>query len=163
MHALTESQIRKSFVNASLRERNALTLPLDFADIDWENTDYVGWRDPKLPLVGYMIVPVDDRPVGIMLRLGGRQPRTRPQCSLCEDVQLPNEVAFYSAKLAGPAGRKGNTVGTLVCSNFECCANVRVRPSKIYAGDDPEAVRSQRIESLRTRADGFARRILDKG
>ncbi|NDZ97153.1 FBP domain-containing protein [Streptomyces sp. SID6673] len=163
MHALTESQIRKSFVNASLRERNALTLPLDFADIDWENTDYLGWRDPKLPLVGYMIVPVDDRPVGIMLRLGGRQPRTRPQCSLCEDVQLPNEVAFYSAKLAGPAGRKGNTVGTLVCSNFECCANVRVRPSKIYAGDDPEAVRSQRIESLRTRADGFARRILDKG
>ncbi|WAC54490.1 FBP domain-containing protein [Gordonia sp. SL306] len=163
MHALTESQIRKSFVNASLRERNALTLPPDFADIDWENTDYLGWRDPKLPLIGYMIVPVDDRPVGIMLRLGGRQPRTRPQCSLCEDVQLPNEVAFYSAKLAGPAGRKGNTVGTLVCSNFECCANVRVRPSKIYAGDDPEAVRSQRIESLRTRADGFARRILDKG
>ncbi|MFW0786873.1 FBP domain-containing protein [Gordonia sp. CPCC 206044] len=160
MHALSEQQIRSSLVNATVRERKSLTLPPDFGDLDWDRLDFLGWRDPKLALVGYMVVPVDDDLVGITMRLGGRQPRTRPQCSFCADVQLPNEVAFYSAKLAGPAGRKGDTVGTLVCSAFECNANVRVRPSKIFSGGDPEFVRQQRIEALRTHLDGFARRVL---
>ena len=80
MHALTESQIRKSLVNASMRERNALTLPADFPSLDFDDLDFLGWRDPKLPLVGYLVVPVDDRLVGIMMRQGARQPRTRPQC-----------------------------------------------------------------------------------
>lgn len=160
MHALTEPQIRKSFVNTTVRERNSITLPTTFADLAWDRLDYLGWRDPKLPLVGYLVVPVEERLVGIALRLGQRQPRTRPQCSFCEDVQLPNEVAFYSAKLAGAAGRKGDTVGTLVCAGFECSHNVRVKPSQIFAGDDPEAIRQQRIDALRTHATGFARRIL---
>ncbi|MCH5645579.1 FBP domain-containing protein [Gordonia sp. ABSL49_1] len=160
MHALTESQIRKSFVNTTLRERNSLTLPPSFAELDWDQLDFLAWRDPKLPLIGYLVVPIDDTLVGILLRQGQRQPRTRPQCSFCEDVQLPNEVAFFSAKRAGAAGRKGDTVGTLLCSGFECNANVRVRASAIFAGDDPEAVRQQRIERLRAHARGFAGRIL---
>ncbi|WP_454166010.1 FBP domain-containing protein [Gordonia iterans] len=160
MHAITESQIRKSFVNATLRERNSLTLPPSFPSLDFDQLDFLGWRDPKLPLVGYLVVPREDRLVGIMLRQGGRQPRTRPQCSFCEDVQLPNEVTFFSAKRAGAAGRKGDTVGTLLCSGFECCANVRVRPSAIFAGDNPEAVRARRIDALQAHVRGFAGRIL---
>ncbi|RPA10277.1 FBP domain-containing protein [Gordonia sp. OPL2] len=160
MQSLTESQIRTSFVNATVRERKSATLPSGFDRIRWEDIDFLGWRDPKLPLAGYMVIPTDDRLVGIMLRLGGRQPRTRPQCSFCQDVQLPNEVAFYSAKVAGAAGRKGNTVGTLICSGFECSANVRVRPSAIFAGDDPEAVRQSRIAVLRDHLGGFAHRVL---
>ena len=68
MHALTEKDVRASFVNASLRERNAIPLPDGFADLDWNAIDYLGWRDPKLPQVGYIVVPVDDEPVGILLR-----------------------------------------------------------------------------------------------
>lgn len=159
MHALTESQIRKSLVNATVRERNSLTLPPGFADLDWDRLDFLGWRDPKLSLVGYLVIPTDDRIVGITLRQGGRQPRTRPQCAFCEDVQLPNEVVFFHAKKSGAAGRKGDTVGTLLCADFQCCANVRVRPSAIFAGDDPEAVRQQRIGALRTHVSGFAARV----
>ncbi|MAU82051.1 MAG: translation elongation factor [Gordonia sp.] len=160
MYALTESAIRSSLVNASVRERKALSLPLGYTELRWEEMDFLGWRDPKLPQVGYLVIPHDDTDVGIMLRLGGRQPRTRPQCSFCQDVHLPNEVSFYSAKLAGAAGRKGDTVGILMCSRFECSANVRTRPSAIFASDDPEAVRQQRIATLRRHLNGFARRIL---
>ncbi|KSU56581.1 MULTISPECIES: FBP domain-containing protein [unclassified Gordonia (in: high G+C Gram-positive bacteria)] len=159
MHSLSDSQIRSSFVNASLRERKSVTLPPDFDELDWERLDFVGWRDPKLPMVGYLVIPADDGVVGIMLRLGGRQPRNRPLCSFCEDVQLPNEVAFFSAKFAGAAGRKGNTVGTLICSNFECSTNVRAKPSAIFASDDVETVRQQRIQALRTHLAGFAQRV----
>ncbi|MBD0862892.1 FBP domain-containing protein [Gordonia sp. zg691] len=159
MYSLTESQIRSSFVNATLRERKALTLPSDFAEFNWDKLDFAGWRDPGLPMVGYLIIPADDDIVGIMLRLGGRQPRNRPLCSFCADLQLPNDVAFFSAKLAGPAGRKGDTVRTLICSNFECSANVRAKPSAIYSTDDPETVRQIRISTLRTHLTGFAQRV----
>jgi len=52
MHALTEKDVRASFVNASLRERNAIPLPDRFPDVEWDAIDFVGWRDPKLPLMG---------------------------------------------------------------------------------------------------------------
>ncbi|TYQ09926.1 UNVERIFIED_ORG: treble-clef zinc-finger protein [Gordonia westfalica J30] len=160
MHALTESEIRRSFVNATVRERKSLVLPPDFKELNWERMDFVGWRDPKQPMVGYVVIPTDDEPVGIMLRLGGRQPRKRPLCSFCEDVLLPNDVAFFSAKLAGAAGRKGDTVGTLICSNFECSKNVRMKPPPVFGGHDPEALRQQRIESLQLRLNGFATRVV---
>lgn len=160
MDALTDKQIRNSLVNASLRERKALTLPADFADIDWEASDFLGWSDPKLSLVGYLVIPVDGDLVGIMLRVGGRQPKRRTLCAFCEDLQLTSDVAFYSAKLAGASGRNGNTVGTLVCSDFACSSHVRTRPAKIYAGDDPESVRLHRISVLQTHLAGFAARIL---
>lgn len=159
MHALTDSEIRSSFVNASVRERKALTLPTNFDDLDWDRLDFLGWRDPKLPQVAYIVIPVDDRNVGIMLRLGGRKPRNRQLCSFCEDVQLPHEVVFYSARRAGSAGRNGNTVGTLLCGEFQCNANVRAMPSKIMAGGHPEEVRAQRMENLRARVTAFARRF----
>ncbi|MEO9330229.1 FBP domain-containing protein [Gordonia aurantiaca] len=162
MHALTDAQIRASFVNATLRERKSLTLPVGFDELNWERLDFLGWRDPKQPRTGHLVIPVDDDLVGIMLRLGGRQPRNRQLCSFCEDVLLPSDVAFFSAKLAGPAGRKGDTVGTLVCSDFACSANVRMKPPAQMAGSDPEAVRQQRIRSLQLHLDGFARRVLDR-
>lgn len=161
MLPLTEKRIRASFVNASLRERNSLTLPPNFADLDWDNLDFLGWRDPKLPKAGYVVVILDDEPVGIMLKQAEAKTRTRPQCSWCEDVHLPNDVVFYSAKRSGQAGRNGNTIGTLVCANFECSTNARRRPPVAYIGFDVEAARHQQISSLRSNVHNFARDIRD--
>ena len=52
MLALTEKEIRASFINASVRERTSATLPVGFADLEWDRLDFLGWRDPKLPQVG---------------------------------------------------------------------------------------------------------------
>jgi hypothetical protein len=161
MHALTEKGLRASFVNASLRERNAIPLPADLDAIEWEALDFLGWRDPKLAHVGYVVIPVDGEPVGILLRESERKARTRPQCAWCADVTLPNDVVFFSAKRSGAAGRNGNTVGTLVCSAFECSANVRRLPPPAYLGFDVEAARQRRIEALRTNVESFARDLRD--
>src|SRR5665213_126975 len=149
MLPLTEQTIRASLINASLRERNNLTLPVGLDELAWDKLDYLGWRDRKIPSRGYVIAMLDDAPVGILPRQAERKPRSRPQCSWCEDVHLPNDVVLYSVKRAGPAGRNGNTIGTLVCAGFECSANVRKRPPVAYIGFDVEAARLQRIESLR--------------
>lgn len=160
MHALTEQQIRSSFVNASRTEINDLALPLDFATIDWDQQDYFGWRDRKAPRRAYFVVILDGAPVGVMLRQAEATPRTRAQCSWCQDVNLTNEVVFFGAKRAGQAGRKGDTVGTLICANFGCSVNVRKRPPVAYIGFDVDAARDERINGLRERARGFAQAVL---
>ena len=158
MLPLTEHQLRASFVNASQRERKELTLP-DLSSLDWENLDYLGWRDRKNPTLGYVVAVLDGEPVGILLKKADGGVRSRPQCSWCEDVHLPNEVLFFIARRAGAAGRNGNTLGTLVCAGFECSANVRRRPPLAYVGFDVEAARAQRIDTLREHVTTFVRRV----
>jgi hypothetical protein len=161
MQPINEKTIRTSLVNASLRERNNLTLPGNLADLAWENLDYLGWRDPKYPLLGYAIVELDDGPAGVLMRQSDGQVRSRPQCSWCEDVTLPNDVVFFSAKRGGQAGRNGNTVSTLVCSHFECSVNVRRLPPSAYLGFDAEAARQHRIEVLGERVRAFVEDVRD--
>ncbi|GAA4169169.1 FBP domain-containing protein [Gryllotalpicola koreensis] len=159
MQPLTEQEIRASFVNTSLKERNSITMP-DLGAISWDALDFLGWRDRKIDNVGYAVAHVDGAPVGVMMRTGNGRTRTRPQCSWCEDVHLPNEVVFFSAKRAGAAGRKGDTIGTLVCAEFECSANVRKLPPLAYVGFDAEAARLERIEALLENVTRFVAAVL---
>ncbi len=86
MRPMTESEIRASFVNTSVRERKAITMPDGFDAIRWDRLDYLGWRDPKSPGTGYLVLaPAPDagddsgegggaEPTGIMLRAGASRP-----------------------------------------------------------------------------------------
>jgi hypothetical protein len=160
MHPLSEKTIRASLINASLRERKELSLP-PLETLDWDKLDFLGWRDPKLALLGYVIAELDGEPTGILVRQADGRTRSRPQCSWCEDITLPNDVMFFSVRRTGPAGRRGDTVGTLVCSNFECSNNVRKAPPVAYLGFDVEAARQQRIRSLGDRVQRFVQDIRD--
>ena len=79
----------------------------------------------------------------------------RAQCSWCEDVTLRNDVQLYAARKAGPAGRKGDTIGTLVCTEFGCSKNVRVLPPLAYDGYDRELGRELRILKLQEHVSAF--------
>lgn len=160
MLPVTEQQLRASFVNASQRERKELTLP-SLDDIRWDELDYLGWRDQKKPNIGYVVADVDGEFVGVLLRKADSSTRTRPQCSWCEDVHLPNDVLYFFAKKAGAAGRKGDTLGTLICAEFECSANVRRRMPPPYLGFDVEAARTQRIQTLQTHVSNFLRKVCE--
>ncbi|SFR69521.1 FBP C-terminal treble-clef zinc-finger [Agromyces sp. CF514] len=159
MLPIDDARIRASFINATQRERAAVTLPAGFATLDWDALDFLGWRDPKLPKVGYVVVEAEGGLVGVMLREADGRIRTRPQCSWCADVTLPNDVVFYTAKRSGASGRNGNTVGTLACAGFECSRNARRLPSVAYVGFDVEAARQRRIEALREHVAGFVHTV----
>lgn len=97
--------------------------------IDWDQRDYLGWRDTKIGKRAYAAIPtLDGAVIGILFRQAEASPRSRAQCSWCQDVKRPNDVVFYSAKRSGSAGRNGDTVGTLVCEDFQCSGNVRKTP-----------------------------------
>lgn len=158
MLPLTEDEIRASFVNASRSERTRALLP-DLDATEWDRLDYLGWRDRKQPQVGYLVAVVDGRPVGMLLRQAETNPRTRAQCTWCRDVTLPNDVVLFATKRAGDAGRKGDTIATLLCARFECSRNVRTLPPLAYPGFDREAARQRRIDALRESAAAFARDV----
>lgn len=162
VNPLTENEIRNSFVNASKREVAQASLP-DLETLDWERIEYLGWRDNKRPL-GYAVVVIEGAPRGIILRaappptaLGGR--RRSAICAWCEDPVETADVSLYVAKRAGAAGRKGDTMGTLICTEFNCSRNVRRKPTFTELGsddpDDREMFILRRMEGLRERSAKF--------
>ena len=146
---------RQSFINASRKEVSDLTLPAGFADLDFDRLDYLGWVDPKLPRRSYVVAWVDDVATGVILQRAEQRVIARAQCSWCEDVTLRNDVQLYAARKAGPAGRKGDTIGTLVCTEFGCSKNVRVLPPLAYDGYDRELGRELRILKLQEHVSAF--------
>ncbi|MDQ0372727.1 FBP domain-containing protein [Cellulomonas humilata] len=161
MNPLTEKLIRASFVNCSRREASQLTLPTDLSDLRWERLDYLGWIDRKAPQRAYVVLTVDDTLVGITLRSPeGAASRRRAVCAWCEDVYATDDVSMYVARRAGGPGRNGDTIGTLICTTFECSHNVRRKPTIIEAGQDPAGLVLRRIEGLRERSVRFAREVL---
>lgn len=164
MDPLTEKQLRACFVNASRREATQATLP-DLDALRWDRLDYLGWRDRKAPLAAYAVVPVDGEPVGLLLRSSeGRRTRRSTVCAWCEDVVVTEDVTLYVARRGGAAGRRGDTVGTLICTDFLCSQNVRRMPTRSEAGTSTDTERAQiverRVAGLRERSVRFAEEIL---
>ena len=159
MRPIDERAIRASFRNASRKEVSSLNLPLDFDEIDFERIDFLGWFDPKMPRRAYVVAEVDDHNVGILLQRTEQRTAMRAQCSWCDDVTLRNDVQFFSARKAGAAGRNGDTIGTLICANFGCSANVRKLPPLAYEGYDRELARDLRMLRLREHVTSFVREL----
>jgi hypothetical protein len=159
MRPIDERAIRASFRNASRKEVSSLTLPVDFDEIDFEKIDFLGWYDPKMPKRAYVVAEIDDHNVGILLQRTEQRTAMRAQCSWCDDVTLRNDVQFFSARKAGAAGRNGDTIGTLICANLGCSANVRTLPPLAYEGYDRELARELRMLRLREHVASFVREL----
>lgn len=164
MEPLTEKQIRDSFVNASRREAAQATLP-DLGSLAWDALDYLGWRDRRAPLAAYAVVPVEGTPTGILLRSGdpAHRVRRRTMCAWCEDLVETDDVILYVARRAGASGRRGNTVGTLICTQFQCSRNVRRPPTRTEVGNSlvsAEELVARRVAGLRERSARFVTEVL---
>ncbi|NOW00580.1 FBP domain-containing protein [Isoptericola chiayiensis] len=162
MNPLTEKQIRASFVNASKREAAQATLP-DLAATDWERLDYLGWHDRKAPLAAYVVLEIDGVPVGVRLRAAdAKSGRGRHGlCAWCEDVIDDAEVSLYVARRGGASGKNGNSIGTLVCTDFGCSRNVRRAPAPFEVVDPAEREEfvRRRTAALRERSARFVAEV----
>lgn len=155
MRPIDERALRASFINATRKEVSDISLPPGFDEIDFDKLDYLGWADPKLPRRSYVVVWIDDVVTGVVLQRAEQRVLARAQCSWCEDVTLRNDVQLYTARKAGPAGRKGDTIGNLTCAEFGCSKNVRVLPPLAYQGYDRELAREMRILKLQEHVQAF--------
>ncbi|QKG25849.1 FBP domain-containing protein [Actinomadura verrucosospora] len=163
MRPLTDQDIRTSFINCSKGEAKRLGLPKDFADLAWDDLDFLGWRDPGAPERAYLVAERGGRPVGIALRgTSGGAPRgftARSLCSLCLTTRTGGGVALMTARRTGEAGKQGNTVGRYLCTDLACSLYVRGKKQAAVGGDLDESLTLDE-KVARTRANLHA--FLDK-
>ncbi|MFJ9935562.1 FBP domain-containing protein [Streptomyces virginiae] len=164
MEPLTEKQIRASFVNCTKGEAARMRLPLDFAELPWEELDFLGWVDPGAPLRAHLLLPREEGPLGISLRVPsvGRTSAVKSSlCQICLTGHASSGVTLLAAPLAGARGREGNTVGTYVCADLACSLYVRgKRQPKLRAGRQEESLTvEERVARMEGNLNGFVSRV----
>jgi hypothetical protein len=154
---LTEKQVRRSLVNCSRGEADGLTLPRGFDTLEWAELELLGWRDPKAPLRGYVVVAGEEETVGIAVRAAESRmsSRTAAMCMLCQTGQSGDAVSLFTARRTGEAGRNGNTVGTYMCADLACSHRVRTEIPPWLLERNPAEVVAERAAELRERVQGF--------
>ena len=158
----TEDRVRRALANTTKGEAARTTLPPWVRELDLDAVDDVlGWRDPKAPDRGVLLVPGEDGPVGIALRAGERAVRAAAMCALCRTTHAPGRVELLVARRAGAAGRNGDTVGTYVCGDLRCAQHVRVERATATLRPTPGTTVDERRAGLRERAAEFVRAVLD--
>ncbi|MEY7979250.1 FBP domain-containing protein [Streptomyces pilosus] len=127
MRALTEQDIRTSFINCSKGEAKRLAVPRGLEARPWDDLDFLGWRDPGAPDRSYVVVEREGRPVGVAMRFQPAQRGFlhRSMCSLCLTTHPRGGVSLMTARRAGAAGREGNSVGAYMCTDLACSLYLR--------------------------------------
>jgi hypothetical protein len=134
-----------------------MALPKDFGELHWAELELLGWRDPKAPLRGYLVVEDGEQVVGIAVRAAESRMSSRRtvMCLLCQTAQGGDGVSLFTARRVGEAGRNGNTVGTYICADLRCAQRVRTEIPPWLQDRNPDEVVADRTLELRERVAGF--------
>ncbi len=163
MRQITELEIRTSFVNCSKGEAKRVGLPRDFADLPWEDLDFLGWRDPGAPERAYLVAEHRDRFIGISLRAASGAARgftARSMCSLCLTTHTNGGVALMTARRTGEAGRQGNSVGQYLCTDLACSLYTRGKKVSTGAGVVEETLTlAEKVARTRANLDSFLSKV----
>jgi hypothetical protein len=163
MQPLVESDIRESFGNATEAELAQLSLPHDFVLTEWAHLDAFAWRDPRIAARGYLVTELDGSVVGVVLRAAaptGSHHRAAI-CNLCHTQQPADQVVLFSARRAGPAGERGDSIGTYMCSDLACQETVRLGRPPAPSEVQPSVKEIERIEGLARRTRAFVADVLN--
>ncbi|GAA2427185.1 FBP domain-containing protein [Streptomyces mauvecolor] len=127
MKAVSERDIRASFINCSKGEAARLAVPRDLDALPWDDLDFLGWREPSAPDRANLVTEHAGRLVGVALRYPSRRRGLlqRSMCSVCLTTHSGSGVSLMTARLAGKAGREGNSVGIYMCTDLACSLYVR--------------------------------------
>lgn len=160
MREVTEGELRGCFVNATRRELEQLPMP-GLHETIWDAREYLGWRDPRSSRLGYVVHWRDDELIGLVVRSapGGLRPGIAAMCSLCHSTQPATQVRMFSAKLAGPEGDTGSSIGTYICDALDCSHIIRTGPPHLVTSDRV-ASRSQALLERLTRFTAHVERAI---
>ncbi|MFB7513463.1 FBP domain-containing protein [Streptomyces sp. NPDC056144] len=161
---LTDKEIRSSFVNCTKGEAARLKLPLDFAELPWEDLDFLGWVDPGAPLRAHLVLPREDGPLGVSLRVPATARTSAVKssmCQVCMTAHASSGVTLLVAPLAGARGREGNTVGIYLCADLACSLYVRgKREPKLRGRRHEESLTlDEQVARLTGNLDAFVNRV----
>jgi hypothetical protein len=147
-------------VNADRRELALVEMPHDFLLTEWDHLDFLAWRDPQTRSRGYIVAEIDGRPTGVVLRAASSTARARHGiCNLCRTMQPGNQVTMFTARKAGEAGQRGNSIGTYICADLSCHENVRI--AHPLAPNEYRTNVDMKIDGTARRSRDFVARVLE--
>ncbi|WP_306205090.1 FBP domain-containing protein [Actinoplanes sp. RD1] len=158
MTPLTETELRRAFVNCSKGEAARLHVPRDLAGQPWADLDYLGWRDPRAPDRAYVAVPG----ISVVLRSPspGKTRMRRSMCSMCTVTPLGG-VSLMVAPRAGKAGKRGDSVGAYFCTDFGCSLYLRGLRDAGPGARLPETIAlEEKTARLTAHLDAFLQQIV---
>ncbi|MGY1552879.1 FBP domain-containing protein [Microbacterium sp. A588] len=162
MRALTESEVRASFINATKDELALIEMPHDFLLLDWEFHDFLAWRDPASSKRGCVVIQTDQGVTGIVLRPNDPGRTRSGMCNICHTMQPGNQVALFTARRSGAAGHRGDSVGTYICADLSCHESVRLAhplaPNEVRA----EGQVDFRLDGTRRRMERLVARVQEE-
>ena len=159
MRPLSPAEIRSSFVNCSRGEAKRLTLPADPA---WPDIDFLAWVDPKAEHNAYLLVPYGDGVVGLSLR-SATPPKGSVRsgmCGWCLTTQPASDIALFSARKAGPAGKAGDTLGIYACRDLACDLYARAVRKPSVPQPAETLSRDDRVARLLAKVTRFVDQVL---
>lgn len=161
MRALTEAELRRSFVNTEKTDASVIAVPHDFLLTEWDHLDFLAWRDPRTRSRGYIVTEVDGEVAGIVLRAADGSSHARSAfCNLCRTMQPGNQVALFTARKAGGSGEHGDSVGTYICADLSCHENVRL--AMPLAPNEYRGSVDMKIDGTKRRTREFVERVLER-
>lgn len=158
MQAVSEKEIRASFINCSKGDAKRLAIPRDLADRPWDDLDFLGWTDPGAPDRAYLVVERAGVLTGVALRFPPRQRRGlhRSMCAVCLTTHPLDGVSLMVAPKSGRAGREGNTVGIYLCTDLACSLYLRGKKVPDSGGRFEESLTlEQQVERTRGNLGAF--------
>jgi hypothetical protein len=152
-------------VNCTKGEASRLRLPAEFGELPWAELDFLGWVDPGAPLRAHLVVPREQRLLGITLRVPSARPTSAVRssiCQICLTGHAASGVSLLVAPLTGPRGRQGNSVGTYICADLACPLYVRgLRRPKLRSVRYEESLTvDERLARMSDNLDRFVARVL---
>ncbi|ANY10093.1 FBP domain-containing protein [Pseudonocardia sp. HH130630-07] len=161
MTSPSETRIRRAMSNCSKGEATRMILPPWVRDLDLDHlADVYGWRDPKAPDRGVLLVPAPGGVTGVALRATSGAARAAAMCALCRTTHTVGGVALFAAARRGAKGRQGDTVGTYICADLACAEHVRVEKATAALKPTPGTTVDERRAGLRERATEFVAAVL---
>lgn len=160
MEPLTHDQIRAALVNCTKGEAKRMALP-PVVDAPWDDLDFLGWHDPRSPLVGGMALWRGGEPVALALRATERRGVNQSMCSMCHTFHSASEVQLMGARRAGTRGREGNTVAHAMCADLACSLYARKlrQPGRVQPQETLDI--DGRVARLQVNVAQFVARVVD--
>lgn len=163
MKAVSEQEIRESFINCSKGEAKRLSVPRNLEEQPWDDLDFLGWRDPAAPDRSYIVTEHEGRLMGVAFRFSSqlRGQVHRSMCSLCLTTHSGNGVSLMTARKAGKAGRLDNSVGLYVCTDLACSLYIRGKKDYEAGGRFEETLTvEEKVDRTRTKLATFLDQVL---